>query len=184
MTSGGNPRLRRAAARSPWSGLVTLALFVVAAVTVLPTTIVLLVGVVPMVVTTVIDDLPGRYLARIVAGMATAALIPMVGALWGAGHTMHAAMALVGNVYTWFAIYAAVGAGWLMFRGFPTLVTRIRQVNGQHRIARLRKQQQELVAEWGESIAEAPEPDPAPALADAGPAKAATPSGPAPSVPG
>ncbi len=179
--AGGEIPVRKAAGRSPLRSLGLMVLFVFAAIAVLPTAIVVAVGLVPMVVTLVIDDLPGRYLARTVSGMATAALIPFVGRLWEAGHTLRAAMALVSDVYSWFAIYAAVGAGWLMFLGFPSLVAELRAFNGQRRIARLRKQQDELVAEWGDAIAGAPDAEAPPADA---PARPPTPSQPAPSAPG
>ncbi len=181
MMSGGRSHLRDTAT-SPWRSLGALALFVVAALTVLPTTILVLVAVVPMVVTRIVDQSPGRYLARTVSGMATAAVIPFVATLWGGGHTLRLAMSLVTDVYTWFAIYAAVGVGWLMFLGFPSLAGQLRVYNGQRRIARLKKLQQELVAEWGPSIAETILPQVArpPAAAAAN----ATPSRRAPTAPG
>jgi hypothetical protein len=144
----------RAPPRATWRSLCSLALIVLAMITMLPTTIVVVVGVIPMAVTLIVDDSQGRYLARAVAGMATAATIPFIGKLWGAGHTMAVAVGLASDVYTWFAIYAGVGIGWLMFLSFPSLVAEARAFSAQRRIARLKKEQQELIAEWGESIAE------------------------------
>ncbi len=144
----------RAAPRAGWRSLGSLGLFVLAVITVLPTTIVVVVGVIPMVVTLIVDDSEGRYLARTVAGMSTAAIIPFIATLWGAGNSMAVAIRLVSDVYTWFAVYAAVGLGWLMFLGFPSIVAELRKFSVQRRIAQLKKQQQELIAEWGPSIAD------------------------------
>lgn len=168
--------LREAAPKPAWHMIGLLGLFVLAALTILPTTIVALIAFLPAVVTLLVDESQGRYLARTVSGMATAATIPFIIKLWDTGHTVSGAVALASDVFTWFAIYAAVGIGWLMYLGLPSMVSQFREYTSQRRIAQLKEQQQELMAEWGEDIAGG-------AIEEAKGALAPKPSPPAPSAP-
>ncbi|CAN0593002.1 unnamed protein product, partial [Laminaria digitata] len=93
--------------------------FIIAA---LPSVIILVVGMIPTIVAYIIDLTPGRYAARCVAGLNIAGVVPFLHRLWTSTNDMHAAIAIVTDVYAWLAFYMASGVGWLLFVSLPGIV--------------------------------------------------------------
>ena len=147
------PRPIRPARRmGPLRTLATFAFAVVALLTVLPTAIVALVALAPSIGALIADDTPRRYLFRSVVGMNGAALWPFLESLWLRGNDIATAVAIVGDLYTWAAIYGAAGFGWLVFLSVPALIAAWRALRAERRIAALTKLQEKLREEWGGAI--------------------------------
>jgi hypothetical protein len=139
-------------------GVTPLLLALVSALVVLPTTIVVVFGLVPSLGALVVDEGRPRYLFRTVLGMNTAALLPYVERLWLGGNDLRTAFSIVGDLYAWLAIYGGAGIGWLAFLSAPGVVTEWRKFVSERRIDKLKERQKELAAEWGTALpAEEPE---------------------------
>jgi len=139
-----------------------------AALVVLPTTIVATVGLLPAIAAFMVDEDRPRYLFRGVLGMNLAALWPFLNRLWWHGNDVRLAVAIVGDVYTWAAIYGASGLGWLLFYTMPSLLAGLRRFAAQRRIEQLKSRQAELKAEWGAAIPDGSEAVPAGAAGSGG----------------
>jgi hypothetical protein len=118
----------------------------------LPTATLLAIGLAPTLVAFVVDITPGRYLAKCVAGMNFAGVVPYLHNLWFTGHGLSSAIDIVTNVYALFLMYSAAGLGWLLFFGLPGAVAMFRALNAKRRIYALREKQKDLISEWGECI--------------------------------
>ena len=154
-------KISRSAKRRPYvsgsalsRGAGPILCLIVAALVVLPTTIVAAVGLLPAVAAFVVEEDRPRYLFRAVLGMNLAALWPFLDRLWSHGNDVRTAVAIVGDVYTWAAIYGAAGAGWLLYYGTPSLLASWRKFTAERRIEALKERQRELVAEWGAALPE------------------------------
>jgi hypothetical protein len=130
-------------------GMLPLISLAVAALTILPTAIVVTVGTVPSLVALVVDDSRRRYLFRTVLGMNLAALWPFLERLWTHDNDVRTAMLIVADIYTWAAIYGAAGLGWMMYAGLPTVVESFKAFAAARRVQQLTKLQDKLVEEWG-----------------------------------
>lgn len=123
--------------------------FIIAA---LPSVIVLLVGMIPTVVAYIIDLTPGRYAARCVAGLNIAGVVPFLNRLWSSTNDLPAAIAVVTDVYAWFAFYAASAVGWALFVSLPGFVASFKTYSAKRRANVLRERLEQLKEEWGEEI--------------------------------
>ena len=133
-------------------GLTPLLLALVSALIVLPTTIVVIFGLMPSFAALVVDEGRPRYLFRTVLGMNVAALLPYVEKLWLGSNDLSGAFAIVGDLYAWLAIYGGSAMGWLVFMSAPTLMTEWRKFNSERRVAKLKSRQKELISEWGAAL--------------------------------
>ncbi len=118
----------------------------------LPTATVLAIGMAPTLAALIVDVTPGRYLAKCVAGMNFAGVVPFLHRLWSTGHDLHGALETVTDIFVIFIMYASAGLGWLLFFGFPSAVATCRSLNAKRRIYFLREKQKTLLEEWGECI--------------------------------
>ena len=100
----------------------------------LPTTMVLAIGIAPTLGAYFADKTPGRCLAKCVAGMNFAGVIPSLYHLWIRGHDLKTANGIVTDLYTWFLMYSAGGMGWLLFLGLPGAVAVFSSLNATRRI--------------------------------------------------
>jgi hypothetical protein len=146
------PARRRRSASS--RGFLPLLGLMIGAVAFLPSTIVALVGAVPILAALMVDDTPRRYLFRTVAAMTVVALAPLIDRLWRGANDIPAAFGIVADAFTWLAIYGAAGAGWLMFIGCPALVSSYRVFAASQKAARLKREQERLLEEWGEALSD------------------------------
>jgi hypothetical protein len=152
MAKGGRKQPKSAGKRLTRSPMLIAVMLVGLIFAGLPTATLLFVGMAPTLVALIVDVTPGRYLARCVAGMNFAGLVPFLHQLWSRGHTMSLALDIVTDVFAWFIIYGASAIGWLLFFGLPGAVSMARVLNGKRRIYMLREKQKLLINEWGDSI--------------------------------
>ena len=125
-----------------------MALLVVSA----PAVIVLLVGMVPTAVAIFIDRDPRKYASVSVAAMNFAGVSPyLADFLLGTASFGHA-IELVSDVFVLVVIYGAAGVGWVLVMALPPMTAIILGVMTENRIQALRKAQDKLVEDWGESV--------------------------------
>ena len=140
------------------SGLYALALaFSILAIGLLvfaaPALIVLFVGMAPTAVAIFIDRDPQKNASISVATLNIAGLSPyLVDFILGTA-SFNKAIGLVTDVFVLVVIYGAAAAGWVLVLILPPVSAIVLAVMADSRIAALRKEQRQLVEDWGEGVA-------------------------------
>lgn len=127
---------------------ISVGLMVIAA----PALIVLVVGMVPTAVALSVDRDPKKLGAVSVAAMNFAGTSPyLVGMVLGDASLSHT-LELITNVFVLAVIYGAAAAGWLLVMALPPVTTIVLRIISDARIDALRKEQSQLVEDWGEGV--------------------------------
>ncbi|MCK5546552.1 MAG: hypothetical protein KAI27_04200 [Rhodospirillaceae bacterium] len=144
----GGPTQKRGGSNITWVLVVIASLLVIA----LPTMIILFFGMLPSVVAFIIDRTKGRSAAITVSGLNLIGVFPFIMDLWKGGNTFDQALNML-DIFTMLIMYSAAGMGWLLFMTTPTIISSFVMVLQQRKIASLRKQQKNLIEEWGPEVA-------------------------------
>ncbi|NNE82482.1 MAG: hypothetical protein HKN28_00775 [Alphaproteobacteria bacterium] len=128
--------------------VVTVALFVVAA----PALILLFVGMAPTAVAIFIDREPDKHAAISVAMLNFAGLSPFLVDFVLGSASLGEAIALVSNVFVLVVIYGAAAGGWVLVLLLPPVSAIVLSSLTDGRIEALRKEQKQLVEDWGEAV--------------------------------
>jgi hypothetical protein len=110
------------------------------------------VGMLPSIVSFMIDRAPKKYNAFCVGGMNFAGVFPAIVELWQGANDIKAAMGIITDVFELTVMYAAAAFGWLIFMAIPPVVAALISVAAQQRIMQLRAKQREMINEWGQDI--------------------------------
>ncbi|HKX10832.1 MAG TPA: hypothetical protein VJN67_21720 [Stellaceae bacterium] len=140
------------AAKRGASATVAMALVAVLAVTALPLCILLLTGLVPTMVATVVDRYRARYLTRAVGFMNLAGLTPLIVQLWANGLSMDGVAGMLSRPINWLTMYGAAGIGWVLFLGMPSLARIFVDIRADQLQRDLHARAKHLVEEWGEEV--------------------------------
>jgi fumarate reductase subunit D len=124
------------------------------AVWVLPTVLVLVVGMAPTIVAFFTDRRREKYAAFCVGFMNMLGVLPVALGMWTRDHSMDSAMRNVTNIFNWFMMYGAAGVGWGLYAATPAIVAFFLRVQIERRITKMQGYQQELIDEWGEGVTE------------------------------
>lgn len=119
----------------------------------LPAVIITLIGMVPTLVTFIVDLTPGRYAVRCVAALNFAGTAPFLLLLWGGQNDIAAALKIIANPNIWMLAYGAAAFGWGLFFTLPGAIAATKMFNARRRAAGLRDKQGRLIREWGKGIA-------------------------------
>jgi hypothetical protein len=134
------------------SATVAMALVAVLAVTALPLCILLLTGLVPTMVATVVDRYRAKYLTRAVGFMNLAGLTPLIVQLWSHGLAMDGVAGILSRPINWLTMYGAAGIGWGLFLGMPSLARVFVDIRADQLQRDLRARAKLLAEEWGEEV--------------------------------
>jgi NADH:ubiquinone oxidoreductase subunit 5 (subunit L)/multisubunit Na+/H+ antiporter MnhA subunit len=141
----------------------TLILWAIAFVSILflltGSVILLLIGMAPTIVAYLIDRTPKKFAAWCVGGMNFTGVLPSFLKYWDRGESVRNAIAVAFNPFDLTVMYGAAAFGWMLYQAIPPVVAAMIAVSAQHRIAKLRARQRELIKEWGEALALAPKED-------------------------
>jgi len=118
----------------------------------LPTAILLSVGMMPTLVALIVDVTRDRYLAKCVAGMNFAGVLPFLHRLVTTGHDVQTSMGIVSDPFAWLVMYSAAAMGWLLFMGLPGVVSMFKVLTAKRRVYVLQERQRTLLNEWGDGI--------------------------------
>jgi hypothetical protein len=141
----------RAAKRSA-SATIAIVLVTLLAVTALPLCILLLTGLVPTMVATLVDRYRAKYLTRTVGFMNLAGLTPLVVQLWSDGLSMVSVATILSRPANWLTMYGAAGIGWVLFLGMPSLARIFVDIRADQLQRDLKARAAHLVKEWGEEV--------------------------------
>lgn len=137
------------------------------ALVILPTTVLVLVGMIPTIVAYFTDRNDDKSAPITVGAMNMCGVMPFAIKLWQSGHTLGIVTDLLRDPTTLMYMYGAAGVGWLVYYGVPPIVARILVARDEYRIKSLDADRQMLVEEWGPDVIYRP-PDPVPTEAPEG----------------
>ena len=125
---------------------------IIAAIIFLPTTVLLIIAMLPTVVAYVVDRARSKLLAFVVGFMNLAGAVPFILKLWSNGHSMNQMSEIISEPLTIVVIYACAGAGYLI----DWIVTDMAAVfivkKAKARMKAIVKQQKSLVERWGPEV--------------------------------
>ena len=119
----------------------------------LPTVILVFFGMLPTFVALIVDRTRQKYAVFCVGGMNFSGVFPYLLDLWAGEHTIGSAMEVLTDVFSLLLMYGAAGFGWMIFIAIPPVVGAFLTVMAQRRVSQLRRDQKELIEEWGEDVA-------------------------------
>lgn len=143
------PRSAQSVASKVIGGLIVVGV----SVWVLPTVLVLAVGMAPTVVAFFTDRRREKYAAFCVGAMNLLGVLPVALGMWTRDHSMDSAMRNVTNVFNWFLMYGSAAVGWGLYSITPAIVAFYLRVQIERRISKMQGYQQELLEDWGERVA-------------------------------
>ncbi len=147
--SGPAPRRRRGA-----GGLLIVFLFALpGAALFLPTTLLVMVGLVPTLVALIVDRDAEKFAAITVGPVNFCGVLPAALALWQGAHSVDRAMTILAEPAYWLVMYGAAAAGWLIYFSVPPAVGAYLAHRNEVEIERLTEHQERLVEEWGPEVA-------------------------------
>jgi hypothetical protein len=122
------------------------------ALALLPSTLVLLVAMVPTLVARVVDPAPGRQLTITVGSLNFAGSLWFMSDLWSAGQSFSAIAPTLSDMIGWLAALVGAGMGWAIYSLMPIVTRSVATTKSALRLRSVRKSQEDLVAEWGEPV--------------------------------
>ena len=137
--------------KSGWGLQIMMIFGLLAAVLFMPTTILLVVGMLPTVVAALIDRKGGAR-AITVGALNLCGCIPFLMDLWTKGHTTELAVSLIADPLTIIVMYAAAGIGYMIDWALSGIVATIMVQRSAARLDAIRKRQEELVTRWGREV--------------------------------
>lgn len=124
----------------------------VIAVMVLPTTLIIVVGMIPSVVAYFVDTSKQRTLGPTVLYLNFAGVLPVLMRLWKQSPNMNNAVELLTDPFMLLMMLAPAGFGWILFICVPPMVSGILRKRAEMRIQSLENDQKKLVEQWGPEI--------------------------------
>jgi len=146
------PKIKKKRKAITWKGQILGLVGFLTAIVFMPTTIVLLLGMIPTVVAAVIDRTGKGTKALTVGSMNLAGCTPFLIDLWMTGHTAENAVTIISNPQTMVVIYAASGIGYLISWAMAGIVGTIMVQRGNLRLKEIQKLQTEMVERWGREV--------------------------------
>ena len=136
-----------------WYGRLLIISVLAAALVFLPTTIVLMFGMIPTAVAALVDRHKERTLALTVGAMNLAGCMPFLLDLWTeTEHKLADAVHIIANPVTIIVMYSAAGIGWLIYLNMTAIVAAIVIKRHETRLKQIRERLDELLEDWGEEV--------------------------------
>lgn len=152
MSSRASSGAAQGGAKRGKRGVTSVLLLLPALAFLLPTCVVLLIGMMPTAVAFMIDRSRSKHLAITVGLLNFCGTLPGLVTLWEEGQAYATAARVAMDAFFWLTAFGAAAIGWGIFLAMPVLVASIYSVLSGHRLGRLRDRQKHLVSEWGEEV--------------------------------
>lgn len=135
-----------------WPGRIAAILALLGSLTIMPTTILFVVGMIPTFVAFFVDRDPRKRSGYSIGALNFAATLAFLIRLWVEGNAMNTTMQLLVNPTTLMIIYASAWVGWLIHSLIPPFISDFVKKNAEKRISRILKHQKKIIEEWGEAV--------------------------------
>ena len=135
-----------------WRGNVFLGFLIVLGITFLPTSLLLMVGMLPTFMASILDRTSGKIKTLTVGSMNLAGCIPFIIKLWMGGHTMAQAAQMITQPEVIVVMYMAAAIGYLIDWSVTGIVIGIMAQKGKARLRQIEREQEVLAERWGEEV--------------------------------
>lgn len=146
------PNMPTSSAKGTIWGVVLGIILAILAVILLPTTILIMVGLIPSAVAFFVDSSRERLLGTTILSLNIAGVLPAVLRLWKTGHHMDNAIAIITQPSVLTMILVPSGIGWLLYIYTPQLVSKVSRKRSEMRMRHLEKMQKDLIEQWGTAV--------------------------------
>lgn len=127
--------------------------FILLGLALLPTTLLLGVGMLPSISAFFIGNRRNGARVSTIVAMNAAGCIPFILKLWSVEHTFDASMAIVMDTQSMMVIYVAAAFGYMIDWSVTGFVSSYLYQKGVQRMKAIRKRQEFLISHWGDGIA-------------------------------
>ncbi len=135
-----------------WAKLLLLIVFAPLIAVLLPTCLLLSLGLLPTAVVYLKDKTKEKSFTITVGLLNLCGVLPMLGELWSRGQAMQVATEMVVDPLFWMLSFGTAGFGWLIFMGMPPLIAAYYNMASDSRIETVLQKQRALVEVWGEEV--------------------------------
>jgi hypothetical protein len=135
-----------------WGARLFLVVGILMAAILLPSTVLLLVGMLPTVVAFLVDRSRKKNKAFTVGSLNLAGCTPFLLDLWMQGHSFDQSMVIISNPTAIVVMYSAAAVGYVIDWAMSGLVANVLYQRGQARSKAIRKQREELIERWGKEV--------------------------------
>lgn len=125
----------------------------------MPSIILLGIGMAPAIVAYIVDRTRDKYLSITVGLLNVCGTMPALVRLWTDGQSYSSALRIAGDPFTMLIAYGAAAAGWGIYLALPLILTHYYAATSTSRLSTLHARQARLVEAWGEEIAGEPPAD-------------------------
>ncbi len=139
---------RKGGGRTIMTGLLLLPVIAV----LMPSCIVLAVGMLPTIVAYVVDRTAGKYLTITVALLNFCGTLPGLRDLWLMRQAYGEAARIAADPLHWLTSYGAAALGWIVYLAVPVILSMYYSGVTAHRMEGLKRAQANLVESWGPAV--------------------------------
>jgi hypothetical protein len=150
--SGASTKAAQQGAKRGKGGITTVLLLLPVVAVLLPTFVVLLIGMMPTAVAAIAERRRSTHLTLTVGLLNFCGTLPGLVTLWEEEQAYATAARVATDAFFWMTAYGAAAVGWGIFLAMPLLLAGIYGTLSSHRLERLKRHQARLVREWGEEI--------------------------------
>lgn len=136
------------------SWLILTPMILLAGTFLLPTTILVVAGMIPTALSYSVDRERGKLTSSTIGAMNFAALTPVLLRLWSNGQTLENALKMVTNPLIWILVLLGAMVGWVMAQVVPPLVVGLIATRDRRLLHKIRDRQKALIDEWGQAVSE------------------------------
>lgn len=152
MSKSKNKTPKKGTAKRGWKGQLFIVMGIIVGVMLLPSSFLLMIGMVPTAVAGFVDFSRRGTKVLTVGSMNLAGCSPFLFDLWAQGHTFDASMRIALTPQAIVVMYAAAGVGYLLDWAMTGVVSKIMVQRGEARAKIIREQQQKLIERWGRKV--------------------------------
>ena len=118
----------------------------------MPTTFILLVGMLPTPFAILADKTRGKHKVLTVGAMNLTGCVPFVFELWLSGHNFEKSFEIVTNVQALIVMWSAAALGYMINWALTGFVSSLLYQKGVARVKAIHKRQEDLVDRWGNEV--------------------------------
>ncbi|MCB1532950.1 MAG: hypothetical protein KDJ35_08800 [Alphaproteobacteria bacterium] len=118
----------------------------------MPTTVLLIVGMLPTMVAIFVDRTRQKNRAVTVGAINLAGCTPFLLELWSQGHSLEKTLFIVSDPMAIVVMYSAAAVGYMIDWAMTGLISSFLYNRGQKRIETVKKRQKDLVERWGQKV--------------------------------
>jgi len=112
----------------------------------------LFVGMLPGMVTGILDGRPGRFAAKTVVAFNLSGISPHAAAIFSSGSPNTTAQSIFNNPTVWLLVYGFAAFGWGVVYLIPHITQLYLEIKANFTVKKLHNFQDKLVDEWGEDV--------------------------------